>query len=71
MAINEIGISDAQSVALAWRRYYDLTKPKVVALILFTALVGMLLATPGMVPLPTLVFGLLGIGLGLAPPARP
>jgi len=50
----------------AWRRYYDLTKPKVVALILFTALVGMLLATPGMVPLRILIFGLLGIGLASA-----
>jgi protoheme IX farnesyltransferase len=66
MAINEIGISGEQSMTLAWRRYYDLTKPKVVALILFTALVGMLLATPGMVPLPTLVFGLLGIALAAA-----
>ncbi len=52
--------------SIPWRRYYDLTKPKVVALILFTALVGMLLATPGMVPLPNLVFGLLGIGLASA-----
>jgi protoheme IX farnesyltransferase len=51
---------------LAWRRYYDLTKPKVVALILFTALVGMLLASPGMVPLQALFFGLLGIGLASA-----
>jgi protoheme IX farnesyltransferase len=49
-----------------WRRYYDLTKPKVVVLILFTALVGMLLSTPGLVPLPTLIFGLTGIGLAAA-----
>jgi protoheme IX farnesyltransferase len=49
-----------------WRRYFDLTKPKVVMLILFTALVGMLLATPGMVPLSTLIFGLGGIGLAAA-----
>jgi protoheme IX farnesyltransferase len=52
--------------AIAWRRYYDLTKPKVVALILFTALVGMLLASPGTVPLHTLLFGLLGIGMASA-----
>ena len=51
---------------IAWRRYYDLTKPKVVALILFTALVGMLLSTPGMVPVQPLVFGLIGIGLASA-----
>ncbi|WP_425443975.1 heme o synthase [Thioalkalivibrio denitrificans] len=50
----------------SWRRYYELSKPRVVALILFTALVGMLLSVPGMVPWQTLVFGLLGIGLASA-----
>jgi protoheme IX farnesyltransferase len=49
-----------------WRRYYELTKPKVVALILFTAVVGMLLSTPGPIPLDLFVFGLLGIGLAAA-----
>ncbi|CAK0773573.1 Protoheme IX farnesyltransferase [Gammaproteobacteria bacterium] len=49
-----------------WRRYFDLTKPKVVMLITFTALVGMLLSSPGMVPFHTLFFGLLGIGLAAA-----
>lgn len=61
MATSEFGL--AATHTFLWRRYFELTKPKVVALLLFTALVGMLLATPGMVPLPTLVFGLLGIGL--------
>lgn len=46
-----------------WRDYLELTKPKVVALITFTAMVGMLLATPGMVPWPILLFGSLGIAL--------
>ena len=46
-----------------WRDYLELTKPKVVALIVFTAVVGMFLAAPGMVPLDTLVFATLGIGL--------
>jgi len=46
--------------------YYELTKPKVVALIVFTAVVGMFLATPGMVPLDILFFGTLGIGLAAA-----
>ena len=45
-----------------WRDYVALCKPKVVALIVFTAIVGMLLASPGMVPLDALVFGTLGIG---------
>ncbi len=64
MAIAEIAATNTRSIA--WRRYYDLTKPKVVALILFTALVGMLLASPGMVPWQPLAFGLLGIGLASA-----
>jgi len=46
-----------------WRDYLALCKPNVVALIVFTAIVGMLLASPGMVPLQALVFGTLGIGL--------
>lgn len=46
-----------------WRDYLELCKPNVVALIVFTAIVGMLLASPGMVPLHALVFGTLGIGL--------
>ena len=47
----------------SWRDYFELTKPKVVALIVFTAVVGMFLAAPGMVPLDALVFGTLGIAL--------
>jgi heme o synthase len=64
MATSDISLGETQLIA--WRRYYDLTKPKVVALILFTALVGMLLAGPGLIPIQTLVFGLLGIGLAAA-----
>ncbi len=59
-------IAPAAPLGVAWRRYYDLTKPKVVVLILFTALVGMLLSTPGLVPLSTLFLGLTGIGLAAA-----
>jgi protoheme IX farnesyltransferase len=50
----------------SWSQYYRLTKPKVVYLIVFTAMVGMLLAADGAVPLDTFVFGLLGIGLAAA-----
>jgi heme o synthase len=46
-----------------WRRYYELTKPRVVALITFTAVVGILLASPGWPPLGALVWGTLGIAL--------
>lgn len=49
-----------------WRDYYELCKPRVVFLIVFTAVVGMFLASPGMVPLQPLIFGTLGIGLAAA-----
>src|SRR6202795_1486195 len=44
-----------------WRDFLELTKPRVSLLIVFTAIVGMVLASPGMVPLSALVFGTLGI----------
>jgi protoheme IX farnesyltransferase len=46
-----------------WRAYLELTKPRVVALMLFTVVVGMLLATDAVVKWSILVFGTLGIGL--------
>jgi protoheme IX farnesyltransferase len=49
-----------------WRDYYELTKPKVVALLVFTAVIGMFLASPGLPPWQALVFGTLGIGLAAA-----
>jgi heme o synthase len=48
---------------LRWREYLELTKPRVSLLIVFTAIVGMVLASPGMVPLRALIFGTLGIAL--------
>jgi len=50
----------------SWSQFYSLTKPKVVYLIVFTAMVGMLLAADGAPPLDIFVFGLLGIGLAAA-----
>lgn len=44
-------------------RYLELTKPKVVLLIVFTAIVGMFLAVPGSPPLQEFIAGTLGIGL--------
>jgi len=44
----------------------EVTKPKVVLLLVFTAIVGMVLAVPGMVPLQETFFGILGIGLASA-----
>jgi heme o synthase len=49
--------------ASRWRDYLELTKPKVSLLIVFTAIVGMILASPGFVPLSALLFGTLGIAL--------
>ena len=46
-----------------WRDYYELTKPRVVMLIVFTAIVGMLLAVPGWPGAVPLLFGTLGIGM--------
>jgi heme o synthase len=48
---------------LTWNNYLELCKPKVVALIVFTAIVGMLLAVPGLPPLDKFFFGMIGIGL--------
>jgi protoheme IX farnesyltransferase len=47
-------------------QYLELTKPRVVLLIVFTAVIGMFLAVPGMVPLRPLVFGTIGIWLAAA-----
>ena len=46
-----------------WRDYLELTKPKVVSMITFTAMVGMFLARPAGVPWEILCFGSLGIAL--------
>jgi len=45
----------------AFKSFYALTKPRVCALIVFTAIIGMFLATPGMVPLDILFFSSIGI----------
>ncbi len=58
------------SASLVWQQttsrinqFYRLTKPRVVSLIVFTAVIGMFLAVPGAVPLDILFFGTLGIAL--------
>jgi protoheme IX farnesyltransferase len=56
----------AVSAPALWRRYLELTKPKVVSLVTFTAVVGTLLASPGLPPLEALVWGNLGIALAAA-----
>ncbi len=56
----------ASSFTRQLSQYYELTKPRVVLLIMFTAIVGMFLSIPGMVPLDTLLLATLGIGLSAA-----
>lgn len=48
-----------------WRAYWELTKPGVVALLMVTAVIGMFLATPGMVPWRVLILGSLGMALAM------
>jgi heme o synthase len=53
----------ARGLAQRTLAFYALTKPRVVSLIVFTAVIGMLLAAPGMVPPQALFAGTLGIAL--------
>jgi protoheme IX farnesyltransferase len=50
-------------VKLPLSQYLQLTKPRIVALLVFCAVIGMFLAVPGMPPWRALVFGTLGIWL--------
>jgi len=59
--MNNRSITDTADVI--WQDYLTLCKPKVVSLIIFTAVVGMFLATPNMVPWDVLIYGTIGIGL--------
>ena len=55
--------ASAVQTRATWKLYFELTKPRVVALIVFTAIVGTLLASPGWPPLDALIWGNLGIAL--------
>lgn len=46
-----------------WRDYLELSKPNVVALMIVTSAIGMVLSTPGFIPLDVFVLGNLGIAL--------
>ena len=46
----------------SWREYLELCKPKVVLLLLVTAVVGMQLASPNWVPIGTVIIATIGIG---------
>ena len=53
--------SFAQRLRARFRAFGALTKPRVVSLIVFTAVIGMFLATPGVVPIQALLAGTIGI----------
>ena len=57
-------MNQASSVPMKkWQQYWALTKPRVTQLAVFCAIIGMFLATPGMVPWPVLIGGSIGIWL--------
>ena len=58
-----MNIFNSSAVRNHWQDYLELTKPRVVALMILTSIIGMLLAVPGLVPLDILLLGNLGIAL--------
>lgn len=56
----------AQTSLPTWRAYLGLCKLRVVGAIVFTAVIGMFLAVPGLPPLTETLWGALGIGLAAA-----
>ena len=46
-----------------YQQFLALTKPRVVSLVVFTAVIGMFLATPGLPPLAAVLYGTIGIAL--------
>lgn len=60
---NNASMTQSGESRATWRDYVELTKPRVVLLMVLTSLVGMCLATPGMIPWQALLFGNVGIAL--------
>ncbi|MFA5677049.1 MAG: heme o synthase [Pseudomonas sp.] len=56
-------ITRAVQTAASWQDYLELTKPKVVALMIITSAIGMLLSTPGAISWQVLILGNVGIAL--------
>ena len=63
MSADSLPANPARGLTGRLRAFYALTKPRVVSLIVFTAVIGMLLATPGMVPLQILLASTAGVAL--------
>lgn len=60
--MSSVSASISQTWQMSLKSFFSLCKPKVTAMIVFTAVIGMLLAVPGMVPLPLLLATTIGIG---------
>jgi heme o synthase len=56
-------VAKLQRIGLNFQNFLALCKPRVTALIVFTAMIGMFLATPGFVPLDILLAATIGIGM--------
>ena len=66
MSVSQASSADPTSLPSVWRQYYALTKPRVVQLIVFCALIGMVLAVPGVPGWPELrLIGLACAGIWL------
>ncbi|MGJ8691735.1 MAG: heme o synthase [Thalassotalea sp.] len=63
MSETSVVSSEASVSKASWRDYYEITKPRVVALLVLTALVGMCLSVPSTIPWQLLISSMLGIGL--------
>jgi len=60
----QVAVTELESKQIvSWSHYYEMCKPRVVMLMILTAMVGMFLAVPGMVPWDILILGNLGIAL--------
>lgn len=59
-AVTELNLPNARS---SFQNFLALCKPRVTMLIVFTAMIGMFLATPNMVPLDILLAATIGIGM--------
>lgn len=57
-----LSVSHRVSDHATWRDYYEITKPRVVALLVLTAVVGMCLSVPSVIPWQVLVPAIIGIG---------
>lgn len=61
--MNAITMNQIQKVGLSLQGFFALCKPRVSAMIVFTAVIGMFLATPGMMPWQVLLAATVGIGM--------